>query len=117
MAKVTFQRLTTKRVIAEAPPLKYIAFYHSTEQRLNVCMRDYADRSFVYILSAMYEGREYFLYVGKTKVQYARHLTHSKKYAYSQLRCCWKVEMDLGKFRDGAAHDLLAGCQQWLIIK
>lgn len=85
MSKITFQRQTTRRVLEAAPKLKYIAFYHGTEERLNACMRDYADRSFVYILSAMYEGEEYFLYVGKSRAQYARSLTHSKKYAYDYI--------------------------------
>ena len=85
MAKITFQRQTTRRVLAAAPQLKFVAFYHGTEDRLNACMRDYADRSFVYLLSAMYEGEEYFLYVGKSKAQYARCLTHSKKYAYDHI--------------------------------
>lgn len=85
MSKISVQRQTTRRVMEAAPKLKYIAFYHGTEERLNACMRDYADRSFVYILSALYEGEEYFLYVGKSKAQYARILSHSKKYAYDYI--------------------------------
>ncbi len=85
MGKITFQRLTTKRVQRVAPNLKYVAFYHAQEDRLNACMRDYANRSFVYILSSMYEGEEYFLYAGKSKAQYARCLTHSKNYAYDHI--------------------------------
>lgn len=85
MGKITFQRLTTKRVQRVAPKLRYVAFYHAQEDRLNACMRDYANRSFVYILSCMYEGEEYFLYAGKSKAQYARCLTHSKNYAYDHI--------------------------------
>ncbi len=85
MGKITFQRLTTKRVQRAAPKLRYVAFYHAQEDRLNACMRDYANRSFVYILSCMYEGEEYFLYAGKSKAQYARCLTHSKNYAYDHI--------------------------------
>jgi hypothetical protein len=48
-------------------------------------MRDYDSRSFVYILSSMYEGGEYFLYVGESMAQYGRHLNHSKKYAYDYI--------------------------------
>ena len=70
MGKITFQRLTTKRIQRVAPHLKFVAFYHAQEDRLNACMRDYANRSFVYILSSMYKGEEYFLYAGKTKAQY-----------------------------------------------
>lgn len=85
MSKITFQRQTTRRVLEAAPKLKYIAFYHGTEERLNSCMRDYADRSFVYILSALHEGEEYFLYVGKSKAQYARCLSHSQRVAYTHI--------------------------------
>ena len=85
MSKITFQRQTTRRVLAAAPQLKFVAFYHGAEERLNACMRDYEDRSFVYILSAMYAEEEHFLYVGKSKAQYARCLTHSKKYAYDYI--------------------------------
>ena len=85
MGKIAFQRLTTKRIQRVAPKLKYVAFYHACEDRLNACMRDYADRSFVYILSSMYEGEEFFLYAGKSKAQYARCLNHSKNYAYDHI--------------------------------
>ena len=85
MGKITFQRLTTKRIQRVAPHLKFVAFYHAQEDRLNACMRDYANRSFVYILSSIYEGEEYFLYAGKSKAQYARCLTHSKNYAYDHI--------------------------------
>ena len=83
--KPTFQRVTTARVMGAAPNLKYIAFYHGNEERLNSCMNDYVDRSFVYILSADYCGKEYFLYAGKSKAQYARMLNHSKKFAYDYI--------------------------------
>lgn len=85
MAKQSFQRRTTKRILEAAPKLKFIAFYHKAEDRLNACMRDYGDRSFVYIFSSDYMGKEYFLYVGKSKAQYSRCLMHSKKYAYDHI--------------------------------
>ena len=85
MAKLTFQRKTTKRILAVAPKLKFVAFYHRSEDRLNACMRDYGDRSFVYIFSSCYMDQEYFLYVGKSKAQYSRCLTHSKKYEYDHI--------------------------------
>ena len=85
MAKITFQRLTTKRVLAVAPDLRFIAFYHRDEERLNACMLDYANRCFVYILSALNEGKECFLYVGMSKAQYARCLIHSKQIAYDHI--------------------------------
>ena len=83
--KVTFQRLTTKRVLAVAPNLKFVAFYHKDEERLNSCMQDYGDRSFVYVLSALHEGKECFLYVGKSKAQYARCLNHSRQISYDHI--------------------------------
>ena len=85
MAKQTFQRRTIGRILEVAPNLKFVAFYHGSEDRLNACMRDYGDRSFVYILSSCYENKEYFLYVGMSKASYSRCLMHSKKYAYSYM--------------------------------
>lgn len=85
MGKPTFQRITSKRVQKVAPNLRFVAFYHREEERLNACMHDYEGRAFVYVLSINYKGQEYFLYVGKTKAQYARCLMHSKKYAYDYI--------------------------------
>ena len=85
MGTPTFQRRTTTRVKTVAPHLRFIAFYHKEEARLNACMHDYEGRSFVYVLSSIHKGQEYFLYVGKTKAQYARCLSHSKKYAYDHI--------------------------------
>lgn len=85
MAKKTFQRRTTERVLETAPELKFAAIYRSSEDWFNTCMRGYGDRSFVYVFSTCYEGQEYFLYVGKSKAQYARCLAHSRKFAYEQI--------------------------------
>ena len=85
MGTPTFQRRTTTRVKGVAPDLRYIAFYHRDEDRLNACMHDYENRAFIYILTATYEDEEYFLYVGKTKAQYARCLRHSRKFAYDNV--------------------------------
>ena len=82
MRKTTFQRVTTKRIQEAAPELKYVALYHRDEERLNACMMNYENRSFVYVMTSMCEGKEYYLYVGKSKAQYARHLIHSKKFEY-----------------------------------
>lgn len=81
----TFQSVTIARIMSAAPTLRYIAFYHADEDRLNACMNGYARRSFVYILSADHGGTEYFLYVGKSKVQYARVLQHMKNYAFDHI--------------------------------
>ena len=85
MGKQTFQRRTIARIQEVAPNLRFVAFYHGGEERLNSCMLDYGDRSFVYILSSCYEDKEYFLYVGKSKASYSRFLNHTKKYAYSHM--------------------------------
>lgn len=81
----TFQRRTTQRVLNAAPNLKFVAFYHRSEDRLNACMLDYGDRSFVYVFSSCYQDEEYFLYAGKSKAQYARCLSHSRKYVFDHI--------------------------------
>lgn len=85
MSKANFQRLTTKRIQAVAPDLKFLAFYHGSEERLNACMRDYASRSIVYILSSVHDGQEYYLYAGQSRNQYTRCLSHSKKYEFDHI--------------------------------
>ena len=85
MANLTFHRRTTQRILSVAPHLRYVAFYHRSEDRLNACMREYGARSFVYILSCCYLEQEYCIYVGKSKTQYTRCLAHSKKYAYDHI--------------------------------
>ena len=85
MRKTTFQRATMNRIQEAAPELKFVAFYHRDEERLNACMRNYEGRSFVYVMTSMYEGKEYYLYVGKSQAQYARHLVHLKKYEYDHI--------------------------------
>lgn len=85
MRKTTYQRVTTMRIQEAAPELKYVALYHRDEERLNACMMNYEDRSFVYVLTSMHEGKEHYLYVGKSKAAYSRQLTHAKKYEYDFL--------------------------------
>lgn len=83
--KSTFQRLTTNRIKSVAPDLRYVAFYHRDEEGLNSYMKNYEDRSFVYVMTSMYKGKEYYLYVGKSKAQYSRHLANSKKFAHDHI--------------------------------
>ena len=85
MGTPNFQTRITTRVKGVAPKLRYIAFYHRDEDRLNACMHGYEGRSFVYILTGNYNGQEHFLYVGMTKAQYARSLMHAKKFAYDNI--------------------------------
>ena len=85
MRKTTYQRVTTKRIQEAAPELKYVALYHRDEERLNACMKNYENRSFVYVMTSMYEGKEYYLYVGKSKATYSRHLSHWRKIEYEYL--------------------------------
>lgn len=85
MRKTTFQRVTMNRIQEAAPELRFVAFYHRDEERLNACMLNYEGRSMLYVMTSVYEGKEYYLYVGKSKAQYARHLTHMKKYEYDHI--------------------------------
>ena len=54
MTRQTFQRRTMARIMEAAPKLKFVAFYHKSEDRLNACMRAYGGRSFIYIFSIIY---------------------------------------------------------------
>lgn len=85
MPRPTFQRSTTNRVLTAAPELRFVAFYHSNEERLKDCMNDYEHRSFVYVLTKDYNGTEHYIYAGKSKAQYARLLMHLRKFAFDHL--------------------------------
>ena len=85
LKKARMQRMITTRILDAAPNLKYVAFYHSSDERFNACMRDYEDRTFVYVLTVVYHGEEHFLYVGKSKAQYSRCLLHNKRYDYDHI--------------------------------
>ena len=85
MPKPTFQRSTTSRVLSAAPDLRFVAFYHSNEERLKACMNDYAHRAFVYVLTKEYKDAEHYIYVGKSKTQYTRMLGHLRTYAFDHL--------------------------------
>ena len=82
MPKPTFQRSTIARVLNAAPQLKYVAVYHTDDDWLPSCIHNYQDRSFVYVLTKDHGNREYYLYAGKSKAQYARILRHMRKYAF-----------------------------------
>ena len=82
MPKPTFQRSTIARVLNAAPQLKYVAVYHTNDDWLPSCIHNYADRSFVYVLTKDYGDAEYYLYAGKSKAQYARLMTHMRRFSY-----------------------------------
>lgn len=85
MGKPNFQSTTISRVIAAAPELKYIAFYHAGETPIKSCMTGYKDRSLVYILTVKYADSEVYLYAGKSHSQYSRFLMHLKNYAFDDI--------------------------------
>lgn len=85
MGKPNFQRTTIARVSAAAPQLKFVAFYHTDEDRIKACMNGYKHRSFVYILSVDHEDSEVYLYAGKSKSQYSRFISHLRKFAFDHI--------------------------------
>lgn len=85
MGKPNFQRSVTSRILAAAPDLEYVAYYHADEERLKACMNDYQHRAFVYVLTSQFHDAERFIYVGQSKAQYARLLNHLQKYAFDHI--------------------------------
>lgn len=85
MPKPNFQAIVISRVINAAPHLRFVAFYHADETRVNACMHGYEGRAFVYVLTTVFEDTEHFLYVGKSKAQYSRFLMHLKAYAFQHI--------------------------------
>lgn len=85
MSKATFQRSTTARVLVAAPELRFVASYNAHEERLKACMNDYERRSFVYVLTVEFHGTEHYIYVGKSKAQYARLLMHLHRFEFDYI--------------------------------
>lgn len=85
MSKPNFQAITISRVEKSAPCLKYTAWYSATENCVSSCMNGYKNRSFVYLLTSIFDEKEYYIYVGKTTSQYTRFLSHIKKIDFSYI--------------------------------
>ena len=85
MGKPSFHRSATSRILAAAPELRYVAYYHAGEERLKACMNDYEHRAFVYVLTADYNSSEHYIYAGQSKAQYARVLNHIQKFAFDHI--------------------------------
>lgn len=85
MGKPNFQRVVISRVTNAAPDLRYIAYYKAEENYINACMHGYENRSFVYILTVNYKDTEHFLYVGKSRTQYARFISHLGHYDFDYI--------------------------------
>lgn len=97
MSKPNFQSIIISRVVNTAPCLKYVARYSATEDCVNACMNGYKDRSFVYLLTYLFNEKEYCIYVGKTTSQYARFLSHIKKNDFSYIYLFECNENDLAQ--------------------
>ena len=100
MSKVSYQTMTIARTQNAAPTLKYIALYSVDEVYVNSCMRRYENRSFVYLLTSDYNEKEVCIYVGKTKAQYSRFLSHIKKFEFDHI---YLFECDYGELSDNEA--------------
>lgn len=85
MGTPTYPRRTIARVKKAVRDLHFVAYYQCSEEWVNDCMHDYADRAIVYILASKHEGQEYILYAGKTKTQYTRFIKHSSHYEYDTI--------------------------------
>lgn len=85
MGTPTYPRRTIARVKKAVRDLHFVAYYQCSEEWVNDCMHDYADRAIVYILASKHEGQEYILYVGKTQAQYTRFIKHSSHYEYDTI--------------------------------
>lgn len=85
MSKLCFQSITITRIQNTTPNLKFVARYSATEVSVKACMHGYANRAFVYLLTSDFGSTEFSIYVGKTKSQYSRFLTHIKKYEFDHI--------------------------------
>lgn len=85
MSKPNFQSIIISRIKKAAPCLKFVAVYNATEDWTSACMSGYENRSFVYLLTSLFNEKEYCIYVGKTKSQYTRFISHIKNVDFSHI--------------------------------
>lgn len=97
MPKPNFQSIIISRVEKAAPCLKYVARYNATENCVSICMNGYKNRSFVYLLTSIFNEKEYCIYVGKTKSQYARFISHINNIDFSYIYLFECEEKDLAQ--------------------
>ena len=95
MAKPNFQTIIISRVSKAAPCLKFVARYNATDDCVNACMSGYENRSFVYLLTSVFDEKEYCIYVGETKSQYSRFISHIKNADFSHIYLFECEEKDL----------------------
>ena len=95
MSNPKFQSRIISRVKKASPNLKFAAQYYVAEDCATACMGGYDSRSFVYLLTSVFNEKETCIYVGSTKSQYSRFLAHIKETAFSCIYLFECEEKDL----------------------
>ena len=67
------------------PELVFTAHYEADSPLLKASMRLYKKRSFVYVLAVEHNGKEQYIYVGKSAFQYSRMLQHIPSFAFDRV--------------------------------
>ena len=85
MSKPNYQSIIISRTTHAAPNLKYVSLYSTNDDWVSACMSGYENRSFVYLLTFIFNEEEVCIYVGKSKSQYARFISHIKNFDFSHI--------------------------------
>lgn len=83
--KISNFTLLHEQISKNIPFLNYVARYSASNEDLNAIIKAYEHRAFVYILSVEFNNYEHFIYVGKSRSQYARLLMHKKKFEFDYI--------------------------------
>ena len=73
------------RIESGIPQLSFTAYYEAEDPMLLASMRSYRNRAFVYVLAVDVQGKEEYIYVGKTMNQYSRLLQHMENYFFDRV--------------------------------
>lgn len=96
MSKTKTVTKITEIISQVAPELQFAAVYNSDDPQLAGSTKLYQNRCFVYVLTLQVKGKEACIYVGETRLQYARFLQHKANFAFDRI---YLYECDEGVLR------------------
>lgn len=67
------------------PHIKFVAAYPATDPNLSTFMKYYDNCTFIYCLTVNTDDKQIIIYIGQSSNQYARTLSHRKKYDYDNI--------------------------------
>ena len=95
MSKPSNETRIISRAKKASKSLNYIAVYEADNNYVKSCMNEYDNRPIIYLLTLVNDEKESCIYVGQSKSQYARFLSHNNKIEFSRIYLFECDEKDL----------------------